>query len=140
MEIILATTPKHYFDVMYIRQKVFVEEQNVIIDEEFDGKDAQANHVVLYVDGKAVSSCRYFLIDDYYKIGRLATLVEYRGKGYGKMILDFVEEFAQKNEVEKLKLGAQLRVAPFYEKLGFEAYGDIYYDANIKHINMVKKI
>lgn len=124
-----------------VRTRVFVDEQEVTPEEEFDGSDSYAENVVLYADGVAVAAGRVIVGErGEGRIGRVACLKEYRGKGLGKILMtELIERAAQKG-FDTVYVNAQTRVRGFYESLGFEAYGDIFMEANIPHIAMKKSL
>ena len=121
-----------------IREIVFVDEQG--FQEEFDSVDEFAPSLVMYDNDKAVATCRYFKLenDTAYLIGRIAVLKEYRGKGLGAMIIRSAEERILKLGVSKVLIHAQCRSKEFYEKCGYECFGDIDYEEDCPHIWMKK--
>lgn len=123
-----------------IRETVFVKEQGFM--EEFDSVDLIATHIVIYNDSKPAAVGRYFNEGNSptYHIGRVAVMKEYRGLGYGKGIMDIAEKHIKAEGGEKIEVSAQLQAKPFYEKCGYTAVGDIYYDEHCKHILMFKNI
>lgn len=127
-------------DAKLIRETVFVKEQG--FKEEFDSVDLIATHIVIYSDGKSAAVGRYFNEGNSptYHIGRVAVMKEYRGLGYGKDIMDIAEKHIKAEGGEKIEVSAQLQAKPFYEKCGYTAVGDIYYDEHCKHILMFKNI
>lgn len=127
-------------DAKLIRETVFVKEQG--FKEEFDSVDLTATHIVIYNNGKPAAVGRYFNEGNSptYHIGRVAVMKEYRGLGYGKDIMDIAEKHIKAESGEKIEVSAQLQAKPFYEKCGYTAVGDIYYDEHCKHILMFKNI
>lgn len=117
-----------------IRTKVFVEEQGVPPDLEWDGLDEHAYHMIAYApDNTPIGTGR--LLQDAH-IGRIAVLKEWRGKGVGKAILTMLLVTANKMGYEKVTLHAQTRVADFYRRGGFRAKGKQFMEAGIPHIEM----
>ncbi|MBQ2774825.1 MAG: GNAT family N-acetyltransferase [Clostridia bacterium] len=122
-----------------IRQEVFVEEQG--FREEFDTVDNSAYHVVLFTDGKAVATCRYFADENgSYIVGRIAVLKKYRNKGLGSAVLRAAEEQIKQLGGDSVFLHSQLRAAEFYEKLGYFSYGEIEFEEDCPHIWMKKEL
>lgn len=121
-----------------IRRVVFVQEQNVPEDEEWDGLDGAAIHLLARDDqGAAVGTARILLADGTGKIGRVAVLKPVRGTGAGAaLIRAALAELRALPGVTRAKLGAQTHAIGFYEKLGFAAYGPEYDDAGIRHRDM----
>ena len=121
-----------------IRIEVFVKEQG--FEYEFDSFDEQATHILAFDNDKAVATCRYYYQDGYYLIGRIAVIKEYRGLGLGAILLEF-----SKNEIAKLggkeiRIHAQKRVQGFYQKQGYESFGEIDYDEGCEHVWMRKSL
>ena len=126
-------------DAINIRRKVFIEEQNVAEEIEIDGMDPYAIHAVAYIEDKAVATGRIIYDGDTYKIGRVAVLKEERGKQYGDFIMRMLIDKAFLHGAEEVILGAQIHAVGFYEKLGFEQYGEVFEEAGISHIHMKLK-
>ena len=136
MKIVVATTQKEILDNSYVRGQVFIVEQAIDWEIEFDGLDPDCILFTAYLDGKAVGAARLYNN----KVGRVATLKEYRKKGVAKAIMLKIEEYALKNNIGTLKLHAQSYVKDFYLNLGYVPYGDYFYEAEIEHIAMKKEI
>lgn len=138
MKLHIAKTQSEFFGLMNVRNHVFVIEQHVDPAEELDNYDAKAIHFVATEDGKVIGTCRVVMLADVAKLGRVAVLKEYRGKGIASALIRFVEQNQPNLGFTKMILGAQLTAIPFYEKNGFTLYGDVFLDANIKHKMMEK--
>ncbi len=123
--------------LMHIRNKVFVEEQRVPMDEEIDGYDPHCVHVMAMVDDKVVGTAR--LLPNQY-IGRMCVLAEYRGLGVGGLMLSFLLEHARAQQFPSIMLNAQLTALPFYQKYGFEADSEVFIEAGIDHKHMTLKL
>ncbi len=123
-----------------IREEVFVEEQG--FQEEFDGIDGIAKHIVLFDEEKAVGTCRMFFQDSQrnYHVGRVAVRADYRGRGLGKVLMEAAEEHIRELGGESITLSAQVRVAPFYETLGYCRQGEEYLDEECPHVRMTKRL
>lgn len=119
-----------------IREEVFVKEQN--FKEEFDSIDNIATHIVLFLDNVPIGTGRFYKENEDYHIGRIAVLKEYRAKGYGKLILQEVENKIKEVGGEKLVLSSQKQAMNFYKKLGYIETGDFYLDEHCPHIKMIK--
>lgn len=125
-------------DEKMIRETVFIEEQKFKI--EFDDIDNIATHIVMYLDNNPVGCCRLYNQENEYHIGRIAVLKPYKGKGYGEKILLQTESVAKEIGADCIVLSAQVRASGFYEKLGYNKYGEIYFDEYCEHIAMKKDI
>lgn len=119
-----------------IRDTVFVEEQGVPADLEWDGLDEHAYHVMAFAaDGTPIGTGR--LLQDGH-IGRVAVLKEWRGKGVGRALLDLLLVIANKMGYDDVKLHAQTRVLDFYVRRGFERQGEEFMEAGILHVLMTR--
>ena len=117
-----------------IRTRVFIEEQGVTQEEECDGKDGICAHYLAFYDDKPVGTARIRYIQNKAKIERVAVLKNYRGYGIGKTLMRYIIDDI--TEVKEIVLSSQESAVKFYEALGFELYGDPYYDARILHRDM----
>jgi predicted GNAT family N-acyltransferase len=142
IKIIQAEDPALIKQVFAIRTEVFVHEQKCLPSEEFDELDAVAQHYLLFENELAVATGRFRKTDKGIKIERIATLNQYRGKGYATVLINHLMEVAQDNyeDVQQFYLHAQVSVKPLYEKLGFTAYGNTFIEADIVHQAMEKTI
>lgn len=123
-----------------IRQRVFVIEQNVPEEEEWDKYDESAHHIVIFKESKAVGTGRLANIDGQFILGRIAVLKEYRGSDIGRIIVENLLKKAKENGAQEVYIHAQIQVVGFYEKLGFKSFGDTFLEAGIKHIGMMAKL
>lgn len=124
-----------------IRRRVFVEEQSVPIELEMDEYDGAAVHFLMSTDaGETIGTARMIDRGNQAKIGRVAVLAGYRGRGYGKLIMDFVIDEARRRGYELAVLSSQTYAIPFYELLGFVAEGPEFDDAGIPHRMMRMRI
>lgn len=122
-----------------IRITVFVTEQGFV--DEIDEIDSIATHFVAFDGDKAIATCRIFDNEDGGCIlGRLAVLKNYRGKGIGQMLLDYVCDYAKENAVSCIRLHSQYTAREFYKKCGFSECSQIDYEQGCKHIWMNKII
>ena len=126
-------------DAFHVRREVFVKEQNVPEEEEFDRADLRSRHVVVYANARPVATGRLFKDGETWLIGRISVLKECRGKQIGKLVVDKLLETAVKMGVGEVYIHAQTHAVSFYEKFGFVAYGETFLETNIEHISMVKK-
>ncbi len=121
-----------------LRRVVFIEEQGVSPQDEMDGRDEGARHLLARLDGAPIGTARLLTEGPVGKIGRVCVRAEARGKGVGvALIRAAVELFRGVPGVQKVKLGAQTHAMGFYAALGFEAVGEVYQDAGIPHRDMV---
>lgn len=118
-----------------VRRQVFIIEQQVPDELEWDEFDETATHIVASIDGKIIGTAR---LKTDGQIGRMAVLKPYRNQGIGSRLLQLVLTTAQDKQYPKVYLHAQVEAIPFYEKHGFTSEGDIFYEADIPHRGMFK--
>nr|WP_298412742.1 GNAT family N-acetyltransferase [uncultured Halomonas sp.] len=116
-----------------IRRLVFIEEQAVPVDEEWDGRDPQCLHFLVCRNDHAIATAR--LLSDGH-IGRVAVIKEARGQGIGEQLMRRIIASASQRGDREVLLDAQLHALSFYRKLGFEAFGAEFLDAGIPHRSM----
>jgi hypothetical protein len=120
-----------------VRNMVFIKEQHIDPEIEFDGLDDVAVHALVLFDGKAVGTGR--ILDDGH-IGRIAIIKEFRAKGLGsKIVLSLIDEATNKG-YPRVYLGSQKHAIDFYTKLGFQPFGDEFMEAGIPHLSMEKYV
>ncbi|WP_312372744.1 GNAT family N-acetyltransferase [Lachnoclostridium sp.] len=128
-----------------IRKEVFVEEQGIPEELEFDDLDKTALHCIIFSTGneqneeqsKAVATGRLLLSEDgTFKIGRIAVRKDERGKHYGDMLVKILISKAFECGAKTVMLSAQVRVVKFYESIGFKTMGEVYMEDGIEHISM----
>ncbi len=131
------TSQKELEDCLNIRLQVFVNGQNVSLEEEIDGKDKESEHYLLKVEGRPVGVARVRFIDKDAKIERVAILESLQNKGLGKQLMNaIIEDLKQNSELQNARLGSQTHAIPFYERLGFIVCSEEYMDAGIPHKDM----
>ena len=128
MKVVVAKTQKEILDNTYVRGQVFIVEQNIDWEIEFDNLDPLCTLFTCYIDDVACGAAR------------VATLKEYRKRGIGKALMDKIEEYAKENSIPQLKLHAQMYVKDFYSNIGYKEVGEVFYEADIPHIKMIKEI
>ncbi len=127
-----------------VRKEVFVREQGVSEDIEYDAYDAVAVHVLaVREDGMPLGTGRLLYGDAAARktggdpsvgsLGRLAVAKEARGLGVGVALVRAIEDAARARGLAAVDLHAQTHALGFYERLGYEAYGPEFPDAGIPH-------
>lgn len=135
MEISTVTWDDAQSSLRLIRQKVFIEEQQVPEELEWDGDDKTATHI-LGKEGNRPVACARILKSG--KLGRLAVLKDYRHHGWGGRILRAAEHHLKEQRKNKLYLNAQASSYDFYFQNGYRPSEEMFWDANIPHIRMQK--
>lgn len=141
MGLIVCKTKEEVLKNFLIRKIVFIDEQNVSYEDEYDLKEIEGIMFLYKNDNNETTSCaRAFINGNDAIIGRVATLKEYRKRNYSFKMMQEIEEYLKTFNVNNITVGAQIRVKEFYKKLGYKEYGEMFYDANIEHIHMKKII
>lgn len=117
-----------------VREQVFIVEQHVPTEEEWDALDERSRHVLARdANGNPIATGR---LTPEAAIGRMAVLKDWRGKQVGAALVRTLLEQAQAMGYPALECHSQTYAVPFYEKFGFQAYGDEYMECAIPHRNM----
>lgn len=121
-----------------VRREVFVQEQNVPLEEEMDERDAVCVHALAYAPDGTVAGTGRLLPDGH--IGRMAVRKPHRGKGVGALLLNHLVDEARRRGHLQVALAAQLHAQGFYAAHGFVAEGEVFLDAGIDHISMQRAL
>lgn len=139
-----ALTVRELYDIMALRQAIFVVEQNCpYLDA--DGKDLKGWHLMLLNTEGVLAAYTRLLpkgvsYDDYCSIGRVVSAAHARGTGVGKAVMqESITRMAQLFPNTSIKIGAQSYLLKFYESLGFESTGEEYLEDDIPHTSMILK-
>jgi predicted GNAT family N-acyltransferase len=121
-----------------IRETVFIREQAVPAELEWDGLDPLCAHVVARNDqGEVIGTARTQAKG---MIGGMAALKAWRGRGVGHAMLQTLLDLAAKQGLSRVTLLAQTHALGFYERAGFHLLGEPFMDAGIPHRKMVKEL
>ncbi len=136
IQIIHASWNEHRNQLGEVRRKVFIDEQHVPEELEWDEYDEYCHHIlVLDNNNQAIATGR---IKPNGHIGRMAVLPSWRNQGIGTAILDALQAHAVQQDIREVFLHAQVSAIPFYSKQGFEICSDEFMDAGIPHRTMKK--
>lgn len=134
----VVTNPEDLIKVFIVRGIVFIEEQGVPYTIERDEHDLSATHILGEMDGEPFAAGRIRAVGEYAKLERVAIRKQYRGKGLGHKLTDFMISVAKEQGFEKFKVHAQAYLTKFYQKHGFEIVGDMFKQAGIDHYLMIR--
>lgn len=141
IKIIHFENTDYFLEIRNIRQRVFIEEQNVPEEIEKDGKDMESTLFLALHNEKPVGTCRMRMIDvQTAKAERIAVITEARGTGAGRKLIEALEEEAKSQGAKQIVMSAQTHALPFYKKLGYQTVGELFFEADIEHIQMKKNI
>ena len=139
-EVRTAAGPHEVWAALDLRREVFVVEQGVALEEDRDGRDDDALHLVAFADGELVGTCRLLPDGDRVKLGRMVVRATARGQGIAGLLLAEADARARDLGARTIVLGAQLTATGVYERAGYVAYGDVFDDAGIDHVMMRKDL
>lgn len=132
----VADWKKDHAALRRIRETVFIAEQAVPPELEWDADDATAVHF-LALEGEYPMGTARLLPDGH--IGRVAVLKDWRGLKVGDKLIRAVIAEAEKRGLKQQMLSAQVHACAFYERFGFEAVSGEFLDAGIPHVDMVRR-
>jgi len=133
-----ASWKKHRKELIELRTRVFINEQLVPPDLEWDGYDTDCWHVIAITDsGRCIGTGR-ILYDGH--IGRMAVLPDYRKQGVGSALLGALHDIARTQGIQDVFLHAQTSATGFYKKHGYFIASDEFMDAGIPHVTMEKRL
>jgi predicted GNAT family N-acyltransferase len=124
-----------------VREAVFIREQGVPVELEWDEFDADCIHLIA-VDAaeNAIATARLLQQGENGGIGRMAVLKEWRGKGVGDALMRHLMKEAAALEIQQLTLNAQAYAVGFYARFGFAAMGNQFLEAGIPHVKMALRL
>ncbi|MBI5106298.1 MAG: GNAT family N-acetyltransferase [Solirubrobacterales bacterium] len=127
---------------MDVRLAVFVEEQDVPLDDELDGRDDDAEHLVALEDGRVLATLRLLPADapGTMKLQRLAVSAQARRRGLASRLIEAAESRSRAAGYRTMVLDAQLDALPLYHRHGYAQRGGVFLDAGIEHVRMEKAL
>lgn len=121
-----------------MRRAVFVAEQGIAEEDEWDDADAYSVHALaLAAKRDAVGTGR---LEPTGKIGRIAVLTEFRNRGLGGELLEWLVAQARRQGMKTVHLHAQVRALQFYLRHGFEPEGAEFDEVGIPHQRMHRQL
>jgi ElaA protein len=130
------------YDLLKLRQAVFVVEQNCVYLDT-DDLDQEAIHVLGFTEDGKLAACTRLLrkgiaYRDYPAIGRVITGASIRGRGQGRPLMQFsIDTLYTRFGRQPIKISAQAHLQSFYSSLGFEGQGADYLEDGIPHRAMI---
>ncbi len=124
-----------FASLRHVRETVFIDEQRVPRELEFDERDALCRHVLVF-DGNAPVGTGRLDVDYGGKVGRVAVVATHRRAGVGTAVMERLHAIARDARLPHVWCHAQLSAVPFYERLGYVSSGPTFEEAGIKHVRM----
>ena len=126
-----------------IRKEVFVKEQGVPLEDEYDQFDTLnglCEHLLVHYNDQPVGTGRIRFMEGVGKLERICILKTYRKFGLGKTIINGLEEIAEEKGATQVKLHGQTQAEAFYKKLGYHTASNVFMEDGIPHILMRKEL
>jgi predicted GNAT family N-acyltransferase len=137
-EIRRLRTESEFEDALAIRHEVFCVEQGVPANEERDGRDRGALHLIAVQDEELVATCRLVFVGPAVQFSRLAVKRSSRRQGIAAALLRATDEEARARGANRIVLHAQTYARPLYDQAGYLPRGRAFVEADIEHIAMEK--
>ncbi|WAH61052.1 GNAT family N-acetyltransferase [Pseudomonas silvicola] len=131
----VADWHKDIADIRRIREAVFIAEQSVPPELEFDADDNDAVHFLACEGDYPIGTAR--LLPDG-QIGRVSVLKDWRGLKVGDALLQAAIAQAERQDLKQQSLSAQVHATAFYERHGFKVTSEEFLEAGIPHVDMVR--
>ena len=131
----VADSPQSMEAIFEVRRAVFVIEQSVSEEEEYDEFEISSTHLFATCDNRVVGTCRYRKTSQGTKLERFAVLEAYRTRSVGASLLKAALSAVDQGKL--IYLHAQVQVVDFYKKYGFAQVGEQFEEAGIQHYKMV---
>jgi len=130
------------YDILKLRQDIFIVEQDCVYDD-IDDLDGASQHLLLKIGNELAAYSRIVppkVKFDEISIGRIVVKMKFRGYGYGKKIVLESFNHISQNGHKAIRIEAQSHLVKFYENLGFKSAGEIYILDGIPHLQMVRNL
>ncbi len=140
INVLPISTPSDLDSAFAIRRQVFVEEQHVSAEEEYDEFEDSSTHFLARADSTPCGTARWRRTSNGIKLERFAVLAAFRGQGVGKALVKTVladVSSQQPKPIERIYLHAQVTAMPLYAGFGFMSVGPMFEEAGIQHCKMV---
>jgi predicted GNAT family N-acyltransferase len=140
-EVRLIRDEAEYLAALQVRIRVFVTEQGGPLSEEPDRWDREARQFVVMSEEGVVGTARVYHPEPAVtKLGRICLLPEYRGRGWGALLLRALLDYSMTLGPRCILLDAQTYALPFYERFGFRPLGEVFFDAGLPHRRMERTL
>ncbi len=122
-------------DLLWLRNLVFVYGQKITAEPEVDGRDPECVHVWGSCGDQMVATARLFMTHDPAKVGRIAVHPDWQGQGIGSQLMKYIHQVLGSRPAA---MSAQAYLVEWYQRLGWIPQGEIYEEAGIPHIFMIR--
>ena len=137
LKIKVVTSNEELMKANLVRAIVYMHEQNCPFEEEFDLNDFAATQIIGLIDNEPILTARIRYFGTFAKIERLAIRAQYRHRGYGHQLIQYMLDLIQQKGFNRCYLHAQLRLQKFYEGYGFKVLGDHFSFSDHEYCEMI---
>ncbi len=123
-----------------LREAVFINEQGIPEDLEWDDIDQNARHIVIMLKNKVIGCARLIVLNQVLYLQRMAITKIFRNLGLGSRLINHSIVIAREKKLVEIKISAQVTAMLFYQKKGFKPLGQIYMEAGIPHQEMSLRV
>ncbi len=136
---ILKTNDKKYNNVLQLRNEVLRVPLGLSLFDENLNNEKDEIFFILEIESELVACCQLKKIDSTTsKLRQMAVLEKCQQKGYGKLLIDYLEHYANKNGILKIELHARKNALDFYKKLNYKIVSNEFLEVGIPHVKMEK--
>lgn len=132
-----SLTLHELYNIMHLRDVVFVVGQKITAVSEIDGEDPRCQHVLFYLDDRLIGTTRIFDDVDPMIVSRVAIHSDVQGEGYGRKMMEEINAWLGDRPAE---MHAQAHLTSWYQSVGWEPFGDIFDEAEIPHQMMGRNL
>jgi ElaA protein len=136
IEIHWARGPEEMRGAIAVRTEVFCVEQGVPVEDELDGRDDDAAHLVAVDDGRVIATLRLLVDGEQAKVGRVAVLRGWRRRKIAQRMLEMAIDGARERACTRASLASQTYAIELYEGAGFAVDSEIFEEAGMPHVWM----
>lgn len=122
------------YQVMVLRNEVFVVGQKITAEAEVDGRDPECHHALMWRKDELVGTARLFMKERPVQVGRVAIASRWQGEGLGTALMEAIGQFLDGRRAE---LHAQAHLERWYQRLGWRRVGERFLEAQIEHVRMI---
>jgi len=121
MDLVIGNSEELIAKSRAIRNQVFVIEQGIPIELDFDGLDEQSYHALVTDNNSLVGTARLTIVDDKNAVmARVAVLKEYRGSGIATKLINALLSHAREINIDSIEIHAHEHLRGYYENFGFK--------------------
>lgn len=125
---------KELYEVMVLRNRVFVVGQKITEEPEVDGLDPQCKHLLMWSDGELLGTARLFWEKSPVMVGRICVDISKQRRGLGTTLMEHLQNYLGNRSAA---MHAQAYLEDWYARLGWRRHGEVFEEAGIPHIHMV---